>query len=836
MKKILLSALAAMVVQCVVAQNFEYGGLNYTVTDTKEWTVTLTGPVDKSITTLDVPAKVPYTRETADKGTETIFCTVTEIGSWAFYECSSLTNISMAETITKIGSRAFQGCTALENLSLSDNITSIGDFGFENCSTLQTITMPENLKTLGNSVLSYCATLRKVTLNEGLESIGANAFSNNNAMLEITFPSTLKSIGGAACYRCNVLRKVKFNGAVEYIGFRAFDYSFEIKEVYGKDVESWCRMGFYDSTANPLITSHKLFLGGEPVTDIVVPGAIEEIGQYTFMGLQNLKTLKIADGVKRIGREAFHGTKSLESVEFGNTVEQIGYYAFSSSAIKELNLPNSVKIIDGSAFGSCKSLEKVNWSPGIETVGAGAFSSCDVLKSVNISDLSAWCRVKFENEANPLNYAHKLELNGKDIADLVIPNDITEILDNTFEGGGGFKSITISDNVKSIGYHSFWGCGSTEELTIGTGLKQLDLYKFGCSYEIKKLHIADGDEHLTILSDDGWANGWAIPKKINDLYIGRNYTVSGTLAPNVQLLTFGPKVTNAEANDYTKYNSLLMITDLSATPPALYEFTEEQYAKVAVKVPEGATDAYKAADYWKNFALITESSDYDVENIKISFNADSYNIFPKAFQASDLAYTITPEVFQPLGVEYTSSDPSILTFDGLTPQPVGYGNVTLTARIPMTGATATAEATVYVAPTAVSLTCGETLTMKVGDTYQFVAETEPGPVVPEMLTWKSYYTSRLTIDKNGLATALKTGKNISVQVKTFNGKTYKTTVNIVEASGIDDVEAIDADSVCDVYNLNGILLRKDASASDRDALPRGIYFLRRGDKTIKFIK
>lgn len=822
-----------MVVQCVVAQNFEYGGLNYTVTDTKEWTVTLTGPVDKSITTLDVPAKVPYTRETADKGTETIFCTVTAIGRLAFYNSTTLKDVTIADNVKTIGDQAFSGCSALSTISFSKNLTTIGNTAFGSCSNLESIELPPTVKTIEQAAFSGCTILRNLKLNEGLESIGKHAFNSDQSLLQITIPSTVNLIDEYAFAYCNTLRKVTFAGGVKNINYRAFYNCSSIREVHGKDAASWSTMNFYDYSANPISVSHNLYLGGELVTDLVIPASVEEVGTYAYYALQSLKTIKFEDGVKKIGNYAFAYTTELESIDCGNTLEHFDTRAFEGSGIKELNLSNSVRILGNSAFESCKRLEKINWSTGMEIVGEGAFSYCETLKTVNISDLSAWCRVEFRSDSNPLNYAHKMTLNGEEIIDLVIPDDITQILNYAFNGGADFKTIKISDSVTRIGFNSFTGCRKLESLHIGTGLKLFELSPFDYCTQIKKIHIADGSQNLTIV---GNASIWGTPEKINDLYIGRNYTVSGTFAPNVQLLTFGPKVTNAEANDYTKYNSLLMITDLSATPPALYEFTEEQYAKVAVKVPEGATDAYKAADYWKNFALITESSDYDVENIKISFNADSYNIFPKAFQASDLAYTITPEVFQPLGVEYTSSDPSILTFDGLTPQPVRYGNVTLTARIPMTGATATAEATVYVAPTAVSLTCGETLTMKVGDTYQFVAETEPGPVVPEMLTWKSYYTSRLTIDKNGLATALKTGKNISVQVKTFNGKTYKTTVNIVEASGIDDVEAIEADSVCDVYNLNGILLRKDATASDRDALPRGIYILRSGDKTIKFIK
>lgn len=838
MKKFLLAALAGVMFQAAGAQTFESGGLKYQVTDATEWTVTLTGPVDKEITTLDIPATVPYHRQTADNRTETITCTVTAIGYNAFYECKSLTTVKMAGTVTKIEGRAFQRCAALESLELSDNIASIGEFAFSSCSVLESVEFPPALKTIGRDAFENCSMLRIVTLNEGLESIGESAFAGNNAMLSLTFPSTLKSIGGSAFYRCNVLRKVTFNGAVASVGFRAFDYSFALKEVHCKDIESWCGMGFSESTGNPLTIAHKLYIGGEEVTDLVIPATVETIAPYAFHTLETLKSVVISDGVKKIGRNAFSSTPALESVDFGNTLEHIDTSAFNSSAIKSAHFPNTVKILGNTAFERCEALESVSWSSGMELVGEGAFSYNSALAQVDISDLAAWCRVDFKNNSNPLRFAGRFTLNGEDILDLVIPDGITEILPNTFEGGGSFKSVKIPDGVKSIGYHSFWGCTSIRSLYIGTGLNQLDLYKFGGSSEITKLYIADGDSHITIVSDDGWANGWAIPKKISELYIGRDFTVSGTLAPNVQLLTFGPQVTDAQANDYTKYTGLLMLTDLSSTPPELYEFTEEQYANVVVKVPEGAVDAYRAADYWKKFALVTDSPDYDVENISIAFDADSYTIFPSAFKASDLSYTVTPEIFQALPVEYLSSDETLLTFSGLKPETHGYGDVTVTARLLTNGATATAEAKTYAAPDSIALTCGGELTLHVGETYQFEVTSEPSPIVPEMLRWYSPSPSWLKLDENGLATALrKTSSGVKVQVSTYNSKRAECLVNIVDAeTGVGEMEAVAPDAVYDVYTPAGALLLREAGTSRLESLPRGIYILRNADTTVKYVR
>ena len=73
-------------------------------------------------------------------------------------------------------------------------------------------------------------------------------------------------------------------------------------------------------------------------------------------------------------------------------------------------------------------MESIVIPSSVTLIGPDAFVNCKKLSVVYISDLEAWCKIKFEaQESNPLTHAKELYLDNELVKDVAIPNNITEI-------------------------------------------------------------------------------------------------------------------------------------------------------------------------------------------------------------------------------------------------------------------------------------------------------------------------------------------------------------------------------------------------------------------------
>jgi len=146
-------------------------------------------------------------------------------------------------------------------------------------------------------------------------------------------------------------------------------------------------------------------------------------------------------------------------------------------------IESGVTYIGQYSFDDCKAIISVEIPNSVTSIGDYAFNVCSGLTSVHISDLEAWCSISFGGySSNPLYYAHHLFLNGTEIKDLVIPNNVTSIGNYAFSRCSDLTSVTIPNSVTSIGSCAFLDCSGLTSMTIPNSVTSIGMHSFAyCS-------------------------------------------------------------------------------------------------------------------------------------------------------------------------------------------------------------------------------------------------------------------------------------------------------------------------------------------------------------------
>ena len=175
-------------------------------------------------------------------------------------------------------------------------------------------------------------------------------------------------------------------------------------------------------------------------------------------------TVTYQEKTYKVTRVDLWGCSELTSISLPSTLEEIQKGGFADcSQLTQITLPESLKKIGGFAFQSCDNIKEITIPASVQEIGQDAFTWSGIEKLV-IKDLAAWCSVKKPGGFISSNKT-KVFLNEEEIKDLVIPDGVTIIEPNTFNGFKSIETVTVPADVDSIGNNAFLGCTNITKVT-----------------------------------------------------------------------------------------------------------------------------------------------------------------------------------------------------------------------------------------------------------------------------------------------------------------------------------------------------------------------------------
>ena len=222
---------------------------------------------------------------------------VTSIGNFAFFECISLTSMTIPDSVTCIGNCAFKDCSSLASVTIPDSVASIGVYAFCGCTSLKSVTIPDSVTSIGDYAFGFCTSLTGIWVDGGSSHYFSDAsgvlFNKDKTVLaqcpgafsgSYVIPDGVTSINDAAFVNCTSLTSVTIPDGVTNIGY-------------------------------------EVFAGCTSLANMVLPNGVTRIGAEAFEGCTSMKNITIPDGVTSIGYDAFLNCKSLANVYFTGTEE-----------------------------------------------------------------------------------------------------------------------------------------------------------------------------------------------------------------------------------------------------------------------------------------------------------------------------------------------------------------------------------------------------------------------------------------------------------------------------------------------------------------------------------
>lgn len=529
--------------------------------------------------------------------------------------------------ITSIANNAFYESNIYEAI-ISNNIINIGNQAFSNSSKLMSLTLGDNVSSISNTAFNNCYRLKEVI---NLSDIALSDTSNIKKYAKDIYDSLL--LESKLVYSDNSLVYYLENDELALINYIGNDNSLTISSKYNdKNIIKIDDYALYDLNLDSIVFNNgikeigKYSLASNNFKTINLPNTLENIKDYAFTDLNQLKEIILQSSITSIGMGVFKNCNSLNVINLDTTnitslsselfknceslsnialpvvakkiemncfdgatklesldiskIEELDEYAFANSGIKNITLPNSIQSIPDYLFYNSK-LENIVISSNIKTIGSYAFEDCYELSSVTFNEgLEEIKNEAFKNtKLSSITLPNSLTTLGEkafssivSLTQIELPNSI-EVLPSFVFQYAQIENIIIPSSVKKIEAGAFLGCSSLDNIIIPSNVIEIGANIFdGCS-NLKKVEIEGKISRITTYMFGGCESieELILPKTLGTIveyaFVNSN--------ENVKIYSYANNINIEENNNITNSNIYYYREDLDSEASAGQYWTIE---------------------------------------------------------------------------------------------------------------------------------------------------------------------------------------------------------------------------------------------------------------------
>jgi hypothetical protein len=406
---------------------------------------------------------------------------VSTIGDGAFMGNMSLTSVTIPDSVTSINYSAFDSCYNLSSVTLGTNVTSLGDSSFALCFNLASITIPASVTSIADYAFASCGLTN--LLFEGNVPAGAGDMFHGDGS-EIVYYMLGATGWGSSFYGAPAslwdpedpsFLCTSTNGAITITGYIGSGGNVTVPDmllgmpVTGIGDSAFANNASLDGVTVPdSVTSFgvSVFDTCTNLDSVTLGNGLTNINDYDFHVCASLTNVVVPGSVTSIGVSAFDTCTNLMSITIAGSVVSIGDYAFQNCAgLSSIALPDSVTNIGSGGFQNCSDLTNVMIGVYLAGLGSDPFYSCASLLTINVAALNgSFCSVAgilYDRDTNTVIRCPEANTNN-----CIIPDSVTNIGSDAFEGCVGLTNVVIPTNVVIIGDGAFGGCIGLTNLQI----------------------------------------------------------------------------------------------------------------------------------------------------------------------------------------------------------------------------------------------------------------------------------------------------------------------------------------------------------------------------------